>query len=117
MSDSIVFLPLPKPKLTGILCDSSFLAGALPLSFSLSQSQLRLIASLGSGLLVGSCLIVILPEGIEALAASQQHSHPSAQHGPRTPFDRMSARADEPSKPDLEHRHSTSALPSSLALR
>jgi zinc transporter 9 len=55
--------------------NSSFLAGALPLSFSLSPSQLRLITSLGAGLLVGSCLIVILPEGIEALAASTQHTH------------------------------------------
>ncbi|AEO69447.1 uncharacterized protein THITE_2119866 [Thermothielavioides terrestris NRRL 8126] len=80
------------------LCGSSFLAGALPLSFSLSQSQLRLIASLGAGLLVGSCLIVILPEGIEAIAAA-------APHGPQPP--RLNARAagrrdDEPSKQQPE---------------
>ncbi|KAH6624436.1 Zinc/iron permease [Chaetomium sp. MPI-SDFR-AT-0129] len=58
-----------------VMAIASFLAGALPLSFSLSHTQLRLIASLGAGLLVGSCLIVILPEGIEALAAASQHSH------------------------------------------
>lgn len=57
-------------KLTSSLCDSSFFAGALPLSISLTQSQLRFVASLGAGLLVGSCLIVIIPEGIEALAAA-----------------------------------------------
>ncbi|KAL2136304.1 hypothetical protein VTI74DRAFT_4338 [Chaetomium olivicolor] len=66
-----------------VMAVASFLAGALPLSFSLSQSQLRLIASLGAGLLVGSCLIVILPEGIEALAAAthspQQPAQPKAR--------------------------------------
>nr|CDP32519.1 Putative transporter [Podospora anserina S mat+] len=58
------------------VCYSSFLAGALPLSISLTQSQLRFVASLGAGLLVGSCLIVIVPEGIEAIAsASSDHHH------------------------------------------
>ncbi|KAK0646658.1 Zinc/iron permease [Cercophora newfieldiana] len=59
------------------LCDSSFLAGALPLSMSLSQSQLRLISSIGVGILVGTSLIVIIPEGIEAVssAGETEHSH------------------------------------------
>ncbi|KAL2264101.1 hypothetical protein VTK26DRAFT_2303 [Humicola hyalothermophila] len=60
-----------------VMAVASFLAGALPLSFSLSQSQLRLVASLGAGLLVGSCLIVILPEGVEALAAAGEHLQPA----------------------------------------
>ncbi|KAL2181824.1 Zinc/iron permease [Thermothelomyces heterothallicus CBS 202.75] len=68
-----------------VMAVASFLAGALPLSLSLAQSQLRLIASLGAGLLVGSCLIVILPEGIEALAAASEHSHDPAQPMPRLP--------------------------------
>ncbi|KAL1843796.1 hypothetical protein VTJ49DRAFT_7506 [Mycothermus thermophilus] len=63
-----------------VMAVASFLAGALPLSFTLSPSQLRLITSLGAGLLVGSCLIVILPEGIEALAASTQHTHDPPSH-------------------------------------
>lgn len=88
----------PRRKLTS-LCDSSFLAGALPLSFSLSQSQLRLIASLGAGLLVGSCLIVILPEGIEALAAasSQRPQHPQqpAPHNARASDHGVSRRDSE----------------------
>lgn len=41
---------------------------------TLSQSQLRLISSIGVGVLVGTSLIVIIPEGIEA-AASQASSH------------------------------------------
>lgn len=46
---------------------SSFLAGSLPLFFSLSQRQLRLITAVGTGVLVGTSLIVIIPEGIETL--------------------------------------------------
>ncbi|MCJ1473213.1 hypothetical protein MMC13_001864, partial [Lambiella insularis] len=46
---------------------ASFLAGSLPLSFSLSQSQLRLISTIGMGVLVGTSLIVIIPEGVETL--------------------------------------------------
>lgn len=71
--------PISERKLTGF-CDSSFLAGALPLSFSLSQSQLRLISSFGAGLLIGSCLIIILPEGIEAIAAAAALSRHSPEH-------------------------------------
>jgi len=77
------------------------LAGALPLSFSLSQSQLRLIASLGAGLLVGSCLIVILPEGIEALAAASQHPQHATQPKTRSGSHGI-PRADEHAKEQLE---------------
>lgn len=41
--------------------------GSLPLAFKLSPSQLRLISSLGMGVLVGTSLIVIIPEGVETL--------------------------------------------------
>ena len=45
----------------------SFLAGSLPLSFTLSQSRLRLVSTIGMGVLVGTALIVIIPEGVETL--------------------------------------------------
>lgn len=51
---------------------ASFLAGALPLSMALSQSQLRLISSIGVGILVGTSLIVIIPEGVEAVASTNR---------------------------------------------
>lgn len=54
---------------------ASFLAGALPLSMTLSQSQLRLISSIGVGILVGTSLIVIIPEGIEAVASAGDGTH------------------------------------------
>ena len=50
---------------------SSFLAGILPLSLSLSSRQLRATANLGGGLLIGTALIIIIPEGIGALYGSK----------------------------------------------
>ncbi|KAG9243817.1 ZIP metal ion transporter-like protein [Calycina marina] len=60
-----------------VMAVSCFLAGILPLSLSLSSSQLRLISSIGMGVLVGTSLIVIIPEGIEAVysAGSEAHFH------------------------------------------
>lgn len=46
---------------------------------TLSPSQLRLISTIGMGVLVGTSLVVIIPEGIEAVytAGSSAHSHGS----------------------------------------
>lgn len=58
----------------------SFLAGSLPLSFPLSQSRLRLISTIGMGVLVGTSLIVIIPEGVETLySASNPSNHAHAR--------------------------------------
>ena len=73
--------PLPESYGRLTACDSSFLAGALPLSMTLSQSQLRLLSSIGIGILVGTSLIVIIPEGIEAVATSGVAGH---SHGARS---------------------------------
>jgi len=63
--------------LSTIMTIASFLAGSLPLSFSLSQRQLRLTTAIGTGVLVGTALIVIIPEGIETLYSAREvgHSH------------------------------------------
>ncbi|KAK3943069.1 Zinc/iron permease [Diplogelasinospora grovesii] len=61
--------------LSVVMALASFLAGALPLSMTLSQSQLRLISSIGIGILVGTSLIVIIPEGIEAVATTGEPAH------------------------------------------
>jgi solute carrier family 39 (zinc transporter), member 9 len=58
----------------------SFLVGLLPLSFALSPSQLRLISSIGMGVLVGTSLIVIIPEGIETLYGSALLRTPEDLH-------------------------------------
>lgn len=54
---------------------------------TLSQSQLRLISSIGIGLLVGTSLIVIIPEGIEAVAEASIVGHNPHPRGLRTPRD------------------------------
>ncbi|KAL3474400.1 ZIP zinc transporter-domain-containing protein [Aspergillus californicus] len=53
--------------LSAVMAITSFIVGSLPLAFKLSPSQLRLISSLGMGVLVGTSLIVIIPEGVETL--------------------------------------------------
>jgi len=45
------------------------------LSFALSQKQLRFITALGTGVLVGTSLIVIIPEGIETVYSASGSSH------------------------------------------
>ena len=60
---------------TSLTDDRSFLAGSLPLTFSLSPTQLRLISTVGMGVLVGTSLVVIIPEGIETLYSAQQPAH------------------------------------------
>lgn len=52
----------------------SFLAGFLPLAFTLSPSRLRLISTIGMGVLVGTALIVIIPEGVETLYSASDYS-------------------------------------------
>ena len=63
--DCFIFSPTYQPY-------SSFSAGLLPLSFSLTPSQLRLISTIGMGVLVGTSLIVIIPEGVETLYSASK---------------------------------------------
>lgn len=48
----------------------SFLAGCIPLSTKLSETKLRNLTALGVGLLIGTALVIIIPEGIETLYSS-----------------------------------------------
>ncbi|CAG8958008.1 hypothetical protein HYFRA_00000351 [Hymenoscyphus fraxineus] len=67
--------------LSVVMALASFLAGALPLSMTLSSSQLRLISTIGMGVLVGTSLIVIIPEGIEAVYTAGEAGHSHARRG------------------------------------
>ncbi|KZM23571.1 uncharacterized protein EKO05_0011268 [Ascochyta rabiei] len=72
--------------LSTIMAIASFIAGILPLSFTLSPRQLRIITLLGTGVLVGTSLIVIIPEGIETMySAGNTHSHVSRSVRPTVP--------------------------------
>ncbi|KAL8769767.1 MAG: hypothetical protein Q9209_004383 [Squamulea sp. 1 TL-2023] len=68
----------------------SFLAGSLPLSLSMSHSRLQLISTIGMGVLVGTSLIVIIPEGVDTLyiASEGLHNHDhTRRHYPLKPLD------------------------------
>ncbi|KAF8938339.1 ZIP zinc transporter-domain-containing protein [Dissophora ornata] len=54
---------------------ASFLAGNIPLSFHLSEERLKLISNFGVGLLVGTSLVVIIPEGVDTMYSVP---HPAA---------------------------------------
>uniref|UniRef100_A0A6G1S3L9 Zinc transporter ZIP9 n=1 Tax=Aceria tosichella TaxID=561515 RepID=A0A6G1S3L9_9ACAR len=45
----------------------SFISGLVPMAFKLSDNKSRLLALLGSGILVGTALAIIIPEGIDSL--------------------------------------------------
>lgn len=45
----------------------SFLSGSAPLSMSMSEEKLQLVSVLGAGLLVGTALAIIIPEGVRSL--------------------------------------------------
>lgn len=57
--------------MTALLGVSSFVCGVLPLSFTFSKSHLLRLTLVGTGLLLGTALGVIIPEGIEALVEAQ----------------------------------------------
>ncbi|KAK0449234.1 Zinc/iron permease [Armillaria borealis] len=57
--------------MTALLGVSSFACGVLPLSFTFSKSHLLRLTLVGTGLLLGTALGVIIPEGIEALVEAQ----------------------------------------------
>ncbi|KAJ7367144.1 Zinc/iron permease [Mycena albidolilacea] len=54
--------------MSALLGASSFLFGMIPLSFVLSKHHITRFSTLGSGILIGTALGVIIPEGIETLA-------------------------------------------------
>ncbi|KAF9928328.1 hypothetical protein BGZ67_007052 [Mortierella alpina] len=78
---------------------ASFLAGNIPLSFHLSEDRLKLISNFGVGLLVGTSLVVIIPEGVETLYSVPKPAAPpsplaSAGLGHNQPIKRSSFHPD-----------------------
>ncbi|XP_046550933.1 zinc transporter ZIP9-B-like [Haliotis rubra] len=59
-----------------------YLAGIIPLAFTFSEEKLKLVTVLGAGLLVGTALAVIIPEGVHAMYTSGEphlHAHNEAK--------------------------------------
>ncbi|KAL7074987.1 hypothetical protein ACQ4LE_006181 [Meloidogyne hapla] len=55
----------------------SYFAGCIPLFFTLNEKRIRIASIFGAGLLVGTALCVIIPEGVSALleASNSHHVH------------------------------------------
>lgn len=45
----------------------SYFAGSIPMMFNMSESRMRMVSIFGAGLLLGTALSVIIPEGVESL--------------------------------------------------
>ncbi|OCH88451.1 hypothetical protein OBBRIDRAFT_795219 [Obba rivulosa] len=60
--------------MSALLGGTSFGVGVLPLSFAFSRAALARLSALGTGLLLGAALGVIIPEGIETLVEANASS-------------------------------------------
>lgn len=79
-----------------LLCAAMFLgaygSGMIPLMMTLSENKLRLVTIFGAGLLVGTALVVVIPEGISmhyegqlkhAMESVGAHAHEAFEAGGR----------------------------------
>ena len=66
--------------LSAVMFAASFGAGTLPLVMSLSNDGMNIVSSLGVGLLVGTSLGVVLPEGVEMLYGSVESTSSVVHH-------------------------------------
>ncbi|KNE55193.1 hypothetical protein AMAG_01110 [Allomyces macrogynus ATCC 38327] len=58
----------------------SFGAGMLPLYVPLSESGMQLMNVFGAGMIVGTALVVILPEGVETLLSAERNESAAMLH-------------------------------------
>jgi len=60
--------------LSMVMLVGSYLAGSIPLFIAMSEEKLQLVSVMGAGLLVGTALSVIIPEGMETLNMAYKHN-------------------------------------------
>eukprot|EP00088_Acartia_fossae_P044438 TRINITY_DN4719_c0_g1_i1.p1 TRINITY_DN4719_c0_g1~~TRINITY_DN4719_c0_g1_i1.p1 ORF type:complete len:306 (-),score=59.95 TRINITY_DN4719_c0_g1_i1:273-1190(-) len=65
--------------LSMVMLFGSYLSGSIPLFMSLSEEKLQLVSVLGAGLLLGTALSVIIPEGMQTLNMAY-NMHKSEEH-------------------------------------
>ncbi|CAN8000098.1 unnamed protein product [Ixodes hexagonus] len=80
MADAVMLFAL-----AGAMFLGSYISGLVPLSLPLTEARLHLVSVFGAGLLVGTALSVIIPEGISTLYTTQMqellHHNSGAPHG------------------------------------
>eukprot|EP00092_Neocalanus_flemingeri_P108537 GFUD01139406.1.p1 GENE.GFUD01139406.1~~GFUD01139406.1.p1 ORF type:complete len:320 (+),score=84.67 GFUD01139406.1:64-1023(+) len=69
--------------LSVVMLLGSYLAGSIPLFIAMSEEKLQLVSVMGAGLLLGTALSVIIPEGMQTLnmAYSAKLGHEHHDHG------------------------------------
>ncbi|XP_015920694.1 zinc transporter ZIP9 isoform X2 [Parasteatoda tepidariorum] len=75
MGEVLVLLFLSSAMLIGC-----YMAGMIPLIVSLSEDKLQIVSVLGAGLLVGTALSVIIPEGVNTLYSTQLKQLEALKH-------------------------------------
>ncbi|KAF3938298.1 hypothetical protein ABW19_dt0207997 [Dactylella cylindrospora] len=94
--------------LSVVITSTSIAAGILPLALSLSRKRIQAISSFGMGLLVGTSLIIIIPEGVStmysAYAPEEKGHHETGTKSIRT----LAIRADSEPKADDHDDHAPS---------
>ncbi|XP_034273535.1 zinc transporter ZIP9 [Pantherophis guttatus] len=85
-----------------------YVAGIIPLAVNFSEERLKLVTVLGAGLLCGTALAVIVPEGVHALYEDLLE----AKHNPVSESQKVieSEKADVPDVHDHNHNHDHSRL-------
>ncbi|XP_022333770.1 zinc transporter ZIP9-A-like [Crassostrea virginica] len=86
-----------------------YVAGMIPLSITLSEDKLKFVTVFGAGLLVGTALAVIIPEGINAMYTSGDHDH---SHHHATP----PKNTEHHGSTGHEHHHSTTDVHSLIGV-
>lgn len=90
-----------------------YIAGIIPLSITLSEDKLKSVTVFGAGLLVGTALAVIIPEGINAMYTSGDHEHSHDHHESHSKeTDKHTATGHE----HHEHHHSTTDVHSLIGV-
>lgn len=90
-----------------------YIAGIIPLSITLSEDKLKSVTVFGAGLLVGTALAVIIPEGINAMYTSGDHDHSHDHHESHSKeTDKHTATGQE----HHEHHHSTTDVHSLIGV-
>lgn len=56
-----------------VMLVGSYVAGSIPLNVSMSEDKLKKVTVFGAGLLVGTALAVIIPEGVRSLFSERTH--------------------------------------------
>merc|ERR1712176_743198 len=82
----------------------SFISGMAPLAFSLKRDQINTLNVMGSGLLVGTALSVIIPEGVSALYNQKHHDDHHAEHHEYAEFGEPGDHDDHGTEEE-EHNH------------